>query len=96
MPNDILIDESFDIGLKNGDFEVGESTYQHQQILILADKGQFKASPLTGVGARRYLETSKPDDLAREIRQEFMKDGMTVRTIEILKDLQINVDAIYE
>ena len=95
MPNDILLDENFNPIITNGDFTIGESTYQHQKMLLFADKGQFKADPLVGVGSRRFLETSNHNDFAREIRQEFMADGMIIQSLKITEDLQINIDAQY-
>ncbi|RQO37954.1 hypothetical protein DBR39_13790 [Chryseobacterium sp. KBW03] len=95
MPNDIILTEKLEPLIENGDFIIDESTYQHQNILLLADKGQFKASPLVGVGAQRYLEGSNINDFAREIRQEFQRDGMVVRSLQIGADLKIQVDAIY-
>jgi hypothetical protein len=95
MPNDILLDENFNPIITNGDFTIGESTYQHQKMLLFAEKGQFKADPLVGVGSRRFLENSKQDDFAREIRQQFYADGMTVKKIQINENLEINIDAQY-
>ncbi|MDM1557052.1 hypothetical protein HX126_21080 [Chryseobacterium indologenes] len=95
MPFDIILDENFDVKIEDGDFVVGESTYQNQNLLILADKGQFKMDPTVGVGVRRFLESNKKDDLAREIRQEFMKDGMIVKSLTITPEMEIKVDAVY-
>lgn len=95
MPKDILLDENLDLVFKNGDFSIGESTAQHQKLLILSDKGELKANPKQGVGARKYLETHKPDDFAREIRQEFSIDGMSVDAISIGKNLEMNITAQY-
>ena len=95
MPKDILLDKNLDLVLKNGDFSIGESTAQHQKLLILSDKGEFKANPKRGVGARKYLETHKPDDFAREIRQEFSIDGMSVDAISIGENLEMNITAQY-
>ena len=95
MPNDILLDENFDISIDNGDFGIGESTEQNQRTLLFSDKGQFKSSPTTGVGTRRYLESFKVDDLAREIRQQFIADGMIVKTLKIGENLEISIDAQY-
>lgn len=92
---DFLLDDTFDLLIIDGDLVVGESTAQHQKILLLADKGEFKDAPMRGVGARRYLEDNTPDNLAREIRQEFSADGMTVNKIQITPDLIIQVDANY-
>ncbi|MES2238853.1 MAG: hypothetical protein V4497_01210 [Bacteroidota bacterium] len=95
MPKDILLDEDMDVLIADGDFVVNESTAQHQKILILSDKGEFKEIPMRGVGARRYLEESNPSNLAREIRTEFSTDGMIVNKIQIATDLSIQIDANY-
>ncbi|WP_291122798.1 hypothetical protein [Flavobacterium sp. UBA6046] len=92
---DILLDDTLDLQIVDGDFVIGESTAQHQKLLILADKGEFKDVPMRGVGARRFLEDSDPSNLAREIRTEFVADGMTVSKIQIASDLTIQVDANY-
>lgn len=95
MPKDILLTANFNLLLENGDFAIGESTYQHQNILIHGDKGELKQSPTRCVGAKRFLECEKPDNLAREIRQELRQDGMEVRKIEIDDNLEINIEANY-
>ena len=95
MPKDIILTENLDLKIVNGDFVLGESTAQHQKILILSDKGEYKENPMRGVGARRYLEDGKPDTLAREIRQEFVADGMKVNAIKIGENGTIEGDAFY-
>lgn len=96
MPQDILLDENLDLLIIDGDFVIGESTSQHQKLLILSDKCEFKEVPMRGVGALRYLEDQTPDNLAREIRQEFSVDGMNVSKIKIETDLTIQVEATYQ
>jgi len=81
MPTDILL-QDYDLLIENGDIAVGESTRQHQDLLLLADKGEFKQFPTVGVGILRYLETHDTNDLAREIRTEFNRDGMTIDEIK--------------
>ncbi len=90
---DFLLDD--DLDLLDADVIVGESTAQHQKLLILAAKGEFKDVPMRGVGAMSYLEDDNPSNLAREIRTEFAADGMTVNKIQIAPDLTIQVDANY-
>lgn len=96
MPRDILLNENFDLQIANGDLVTGESTYQNQRILLVADKGEFKSEPKTGVGAKRYLESERPDEFAREIRQQFIGDGMKVEEIKIADNLEINIKANYD
>ncbi|EKT3967121.1 hypothetical protein [Flavobacterium psychrophilum] len=92
---DLLLDENMDLQIVDGDFVISESTAQNQKILILSDKNDFKESPMRGVGALRYLEDGKPDALAREVRQEFLADGMTVNKLQIADEGSIEVDANY-
>ncbi|MCT3661040.1 hypothetical protein HZR00_00735 [Elizabethkingia anophelis] len=95
MPQDILFNPDYSLKIENGDFVIGESTYQHQRDLLFADKGEFKESPTIGVGSRRYLESEKPSELAREIRLEFIADRMDVNAINIDDNLEISIDAAY-
>ena len=86
-----------DIGhTANGDMQAGdilyaESTGQHQRDILLADKGHYKESPETGVGALEYMNDNEPDRLLRSIRKEFTRDGMKVSKVSL-----DNVVAEYE
>ena len=95
MPTDILLDDKLDLRIENGDFVVDESTYQHQQLLLMMEKGELKNFPTTGVASKRYLESGNPSNYAREIRQEFIADGMKVNEINISENLEITVEANY-
>ena len=90
---DLLLDENNDLAWKDGDFVIGDSTLQNQSLLIMCNKTEFKENPMRCVGAQRYLEDHTPDDLAREIRQEFTIDGMKVSKIEVaLPDIGVEAD----
>lgn len=89
---DILLDNSLDLSIKNGDLEVGESTLQHQHLLLITEKGQFKQHPTAGVGARSFLlDDRDKDDLQQEIQKEFEDDGMNVAKL-VLNDYD-NIEA---
>lgn len=90
----IILDDSLSLQVKNGSLVLGDPTYQNQQILLLAEKGEFKFRPMRGVGTKRYLETPNRGELAREIRTEFIADGMIVNKISIENEKLI-VDALY-
>jgi hypothetical protein len=92
---DILLNNENDLNIINGDFDLGDSTYQNQKLLILASKGEFKETPTSCVGSKKYLEEGNADSLAREIRQEFIADGMTVNEIIIKENNAIEVEANY-
>lgn len=92
---DILLDENLAPVVEDGDFAIGDSTYQNQMLLLVSDKGEFKQHPMRGVGLSRYLESSDSEGLAREINTEFRMDGMTVNKVKVnIPDVQI--DAYYE
>ena len=81
-PQDILLESDFDVSAKNGDFIVADATLQHQQLLLLSDKGDWKASPEVAVGLRTFLLDDMPvDELHQEIQKQFALDGMKVKTI---------------
>ena len=72
-----------DIDLQAGDILYTESTGQHQRDILLADKGHYKESPETGVGALEYMNDNEPDRLLRSIRKEFTRDGMKVSKVSL-------------
>lgn len=95
MPQDILLTEKYDLKIENGDLVISESTYQHQSLILLSDKGEFKENPTSGVGIYRYLEDYSAESLSREIREEFTEDGMRVEEISI-SNSKLNIKAEYE
>ena len=91
----ILLNDDLTFKITNGSLTIGDTTAQNQKILILANKGEFKLKPMRGVGAARFLEDSDAGDLAREIRTEFIADGMSVNNIKINANKEIEIDANY-
>ena len=92
---DILLDPDFDVTLKDGDFAVGDATYQHQAIFLKAGTGEIKQFPTAGVGADAYLLDENPATLLREIRSQFTKDGMQVSKVSISPDGELDIKAQY-
>jgi hypothetical protein len=77
-----MLDETGDLAIKNGDLVIGESTLQHQRLLLLATKGGFKQNPTVGVDISSYmLDDSSVDELHGDIQQQFETDGMKVSSI---------------
>lgn len=96
MPNDILLDDDFDLLLLNGDMVIGEATRQHQALLLLTSPGELREFPMRGVGLQHWLldDTAK-GDVTRRIKQEFEADGMTVVRIRYNGD-NVTTEASYE
>lgn len=91
----ILLNDNLSLKVENRSLAIGDTTAQNQKLLIFANKGEFKSRPMRGVGANLFLEDEKPDNLAREIRTEFIADGMTVNAINIGSNLELEIDAYY-
>ena len=95
IPTDILLDDNNNIIIENGDFKIGDSTRQHQKHLLIANPGDIKDKQLVGVGIFTQLDDESPDDLIRDIRTQYVRDGMTVDNLSVGSDGKINVDAKY-
>ncbi len=90
----ILLADDSDLLIKEKSIVIGNAVAQNQKNLILLEKTELKFTPMRGVGTKRFLEGHTPDNLAREIRQEFSTDGMTVKSVKIREGI-INIDAAY-
>jgi len=93
---DLLLDTNNDLILNNADLNIGVSDGQHQEHLLIAQKGSVKQFSDTGVGIENYLNESEIDAMLREVRYQFEQDGMAVN--EVSYDEQqgkLNHDAKY-
>ena len=91
---DFLLDTNGDLRIENGDLVTGTSDVQNQEVLLKTFKGEWKENPTIAVGAAGFLKEEDVQGLAAEIKQEFERDGMKVKGIEITTE-KINVDAGY-
>ena len=91
---DLLLTPGLDLLIENGDLALSDSTQQNQQILLLADKGILREHPTAGVGIESFLKDDNGDEMLREIRIQFTKDGMKVRRLG-LEGSKLAVDASY-
>lgn len=94
MPTDIILDEDFDLLFQSGDLVMGESTQQHQELLLLTAKGEIREFPTRGVHLRSWLQDDIGGDLNGAIKREFETDGMTVKSIRVVQG-KVNVKANY-
>lgn len=78
---DILLTSDNDLQIASNDLVIGESTRQHQKMLLINPKGSYKDSPLSGVGIDDYLNNEDPGAMIRMIRRQFVQDGMSVTAI---------------
>ena len=98
---DIATNATGDTITPSGDFLAMEATATHQQSLLLANKGDFRQNPLTGIGAWNYIDDDGATAatpfaaLARAIASGFTADGMDVAAIRISAAGTINTQADY-
>lgn len=94
---DWLLDSDGDLSVGDGTDSIvfGLSDTQHQNLLLLTDKGQWKENPDCGVGAIKYLENEDAAGFMREIRVQFTGDGMKVTTLKIDKTGKVQIEASY-
>lgn len=93
---DILHDINGDLLTANGDLVIGVSDQQHQQDLILSEKGSIKQFPDAGVGAASFLESEDVAGLLREIGLQFTADGMDVKELSMKADGTLYINAPYK
>jgi hypothetical protein len=92
---DLLLNEDLDLDFHAGDLTTGYSDLQHQQLLLVNNRGNVKEFPVVGIDAFSYLQDNDTSALLREIRKQFSADGMQVKTIDIKDTGQLNIDATY-
>lgn len=93
---DFLLDEDGDLMIEDGDLVIGFSDQQHQNDLLLIDKGNSKEFPELGVGIFKFLESEDRSALLREIKIQFNADGMNVTDVGYTEDGKIVFDAVYK
>jgi hypothetical protein len=95
MMKDLLIDTTtYEQQIANGDFVTGESTLQHQKLLLETAKGEWKENPTVAVNAAAYLKDEDADGLLAEVKSEFQKDGMQIVKVAFENE-ELIIDANY-
>ena len=94
---DILLDTNNDLLIVNNDFVIGESSGQHQELLLITEKGQIKEKPEATVGVIDYINDDEIEDMKFEIRKKFEDDGMDFKKINYNETTgDLTYDATYK
>lgn len=91
---DILLNTTRDLDVKDGDLVIGESTIQHQDLLIMTNKGEWKENPTIAVGAFEFLKDEDESGLLAEVKVQFERDGMRVKSVTMTNG-NLSTDAKY-
>ncbi|MGC8825230.1 MAG: hypothetical protein ACP5PZ_11680 [Bacteroidales bacterium] len=74
MAQDILLNDNYDLLITHGDLTIGNSDMQHVEAILLAYPGEFKNSPLTGVGIGQYSNGMMDRTIERKIKVALAAD----------------------
>lgn len=78
---DILVDDTNDLAIVNGDLLVGDATVQHIRHIVVAAPGEYKYAPLLGCAASENLNGKVDGSFRRTVRLQLESDGFRVRDI---------------
>lgn len=96
MVKDFILNTG-DLEIKDGDFLVDYADEQHIESILVANKGDFKQHPLTGVGIKDYLNAplsrTTLTSLEKQIRLQLKADGFEVEKAEMESNGDINIIA---
>jgi hypothetical protein len=94
--NDLLLDENGDLSIVNGDFDIGFSGNQHQEHILLANKGEYKEFPELGVGIAAMLGDDDYTDMLIEIKKNLEYDGMKIKNVRFDENGNLDIDGNYK
>lgn len=75
MARDILLDENFDLLIKNGDFVMGDSEAQEVGIILGISTGELKSDPLVGANLIEFIRGgASKDKIENRVRTQLELD----------------------
>lgn len=93
---DILLDNTGDLAIVNGDLVLGYSDNTHQEHILLANKGEYKEFPELGVGLNRMLSDDDYIPFLIDAKKNLEYDGMKINNIKFEENGNLNIDGYYK
>lgn len=90
---DILLDDDYNLLARDGDLVAGDSLIQQQALLLATGEGEWKQSPVVGVGLELFLLDESELEAFRKIRQQFKSDGLLVTRLKKQTDGNLIIEA---
>jgi hypothetical protein len=94
---DFILTADYDLATAGGDVVLAEADEQHHALLLLTNPGEWRQSPLTGVGLLRWLagpmDERRRAELQRLITIQLQRDGYQVATVQVAADSTLQLDA---
>lgn len=95
MVQDFLSDDNMDMLIENGDFTIGPSDDQHNEVVMVAMPGLIRSSPITGVGLFRKMKSrftlKDSDKLKQDVTLQLQADGCITTNVIINSTIDITV-----
>lgn len=92
---DILLDDDWDLLMKNGDLVIGNSDQQHIALVVETGPGHWKENPFLGFNSGLYLGStiSKPE-FKVNLSEQLKSDNAVLNDVNINDNKEItNLDA---
>lgn len=83
MAKDILLDDTGDLAIVDGDFVIGDSLDQETEAIILSIKGDFKEFPTFGTNLIEKVKANISEiEIKQIIKTELKKDGKSYQELK--------------
>jgi len=85
MRKDVLfgtVTNKYDLLIRNGDFVIEDSDWQHTRHILEATPGQYRKNPLVGIGIRSMINGPLTAVEKRTIKLQLEADKINVNKIE--------------
>lgn len=93
---DILLSKTGDLDIQHGDIVIGYSDNQHQEHILLANKGDYKEFPELGIGINNMLNDDDFMPFLIEAKKNLEYDGMKINNIKFEENGNLNIDGYYK
>ena len=90
---DLLLTDTGELEISNGDFVAGENYNQQQAMLLVAQEGEFKMTPTIGVGIGDLLLCEELLEYRHKIRDHFKRDNLKVKTLELYEIGKLKIES---
>ncbi|GGG33438.1 oxidase [Hymenobacter glacieicola] len=94
---DVLLNADYDLEIRGGDFVIGESTEQHQALLLYTNKGEWRQAPEVGIGiVEMLLDDASGVGIASEIQQQLELDGQQIMALRLSPQGALHLEGYYK
>ncbi|WP_312395725.1 hypothetical protein [Chryseobacterium sp.] len=91
MAKDILLNESNEPVILNGDFRIGESELQEVALILQLRQGELKSDPILGVNMQHFIKSRESKTaIERKVKLHLERDNK--RYDDVIKKINIKSD----